>query len=321
MALRLNELGQTGKAKALFAEGLKIGTPPSDKAEYKLGVFAARLALVDLPAAEKLARDFKGDRSEARIVDNMAFVLAQSRPDDAERLWRQIATSGRSAAIMDGIVGWKLAAVDPPRALRVLDAFRKTGYGPAAYFYLALGARARDESISRQACQTGLHGLDQMIKERPESYPFEALTVLPVVEATDPALVPEVLWRHVASRLPYGNPRALLSETSSLQIAEIAYYDRQVAAALLEPTLARMEQASPDDLAHWPTEFVAWSLIDPRAAVARLDKIPVAQDTDINYGGNAARIAVGASLARTRLERWRAKHDEREIIFGGKRNF
>jgi Carboxypeptidase regulatory-like domain len=321
VALRLSELGQTDKAKALFAEGSKIASQLTDKTDFKRGIFAARLALVDLPAAEKLARDFKGNRSEARVVDNMAFMLAQSRPDDAERLWRRIATSGRSASIWDGIVGWKLARVDPPRALRVLDTFRKTGYGAAAYFYLALGARTRDESISRQAFQTGLHDLDQMIEERPESYPFEALTSLPVVEATDPALVPEVLWRHVASRLPYGNPRALLSETSALQIAEIAYYDRPVAAALLEPTLVRMEHASPDHLAHWPTEFVAWSLIDPRAAVARLEKIPVAQDTDLHTGANSARFAVGASLARSRLERWRARHDEREIIFGGKRNF
>ena len=159
-----------------------------------------------------------------------------------------------------------------------------------------------------------------MIEEHPESYLFEASTLLPVVEATDPGLVPEVLWRLVASRLPYGNPRAIRSETSPVQIAEVAYYDRELAAALLEPILARMEHTNPDDLAHWNYEFVAWSLIDPHAAFARLEKIPVAQDTDINYGKNAARIALGASLARSRLERWRAKHDDREIIFGSKRN-
>ncbi len=320
VALRLSELGQTDKAKTLFAEGLKIATPLTDKTDFKRGIFAARLALVDLSAAEKLACDFKGHRSEARILGNMAFVLAETKPDEAERLWRQTAGKQR-LGFMDSVIAWKLGAVDPPRALRVVDARPKTGYGAAAYFYLALGARARDESISRQAFRTGLHGLDQMIKERLESYLFEASTLLPVVEGTDPGLVPEVLWRLVASRLPYGNPRALRSETSAVQIAEIAYFDRAVAAALLEPMLARMEYTNPDDLAHWNYEFVAWSLIDARAAAARLEKIPVATDTDINYGSNAARIALGASLARTRLERWRAKHDEREIIFGGKRNF
>ncbi len=67
-----------------------------------------------------------------------------------------------------------------------------------------------------------------------------------------------------------------------------------MAAALLAPTLTRMEQTNTNDLAQWSDEFVAWSLIDPRAAFARLEKIPVAQDTNIPGGSNSARFAVGA---------------------------
>ena len=111
VALRLNELGRTDKAKALFAEGLKIATQLIDKTEFKRGIFAARFALVDLPTAETLARDFKGDRSEARVLGNMAFVLAETKPDEAERLWRQ--TAGKQQpGFMDSVIAWKLAAVD-----------------------------------------------------------------------------------------------------------------------------------------------------------------------------------------------------------------
>ncbi len=190
---------------------MKIASQLTDKTDFNRGIFAARLARVDLPEAEALARDFRG----ARILGNMAFILADTTPNDAERLWRQSAGKARPAGMMDGMIAWKLAGVDPPRALRALDAFPKIGYGAVAYFYLALGARARDESISRQAFRTGLHDLDQMIDEHPDRYVNEALSLLPVVEGIDPALVPEVLWRHVASRLPYGNPRAIFPGTSA----------------------------------------------------------------------------------------------------------
>ena len=99
-------------------------------------------------------------------------------------------------------------------------------------------------------------------------------------------------------------------------------YDRDVAAALFQPTLARMEQTDPTELAPWGYEFMCWSLIDPRAAVARLEKIPVPQVPDYRKGNIGARLAVARSLARSTEERWRNEtFDEREVIFGGRRGF
>jgi tetratricopeptide (TPR) repeat protein len=320
IALRLCELGQIDKAKALFAEGLKIATGLTDKTDFKRGIFAARLARVDLPAAEAIAGEFKGASNEGRILGNMAFVIAETSPADAERLWLQTVGKRGRLGMMDPVICWKLAGVEPARALRGLDALRKMNGRALYHFYLALGARNRDESISRQAFATALQGLDRMIEEEPERYLNNALSLLTVVEGTDPALVPEVLWRHVASRHPYGNPRTRRADVSPYQIIEVAYYDRQVAAALLEPVLARMQQTNPNELARWGYEFLAWSLIDPRAAVARLESIPVTQNTD-SYKGSSAHVLVGGSLARTRKQRWQTTHDVREIIFGGKRNF
>ena len=320
VALRYSELGQTDKAKALFAEGSKIASQFTDKTDFNRGIFAARLARVDLPAAEAIARDFKGAPDESRILGNMAFILAATSPADAERLWRQT-VGRRRLGMMDPVICWKLAGVDPARTLRVVDSWPNVGPKTNFYFYLALGARARDDSISRRAFQTALQGLDRLLEEHPERYMNEAASLLPVVERTDPALVEEIFWRHVASRLPYGNPRAIGADFSTPQIAEIASYDREVAEALLEPVLSRMDQTNPNELAQWSHEFLAWSLVDPRAAVAKLEKVPIAQDTDIRKGSNAARLTVAASLARAREQRWRARHDEREIIFGGKRNF
>ena len=58
----------------------------ADKTDFQRGMFAAKLARVDLPAAEAIARDFKGASNEGRILGNMAFYLADTSPADAERL-------------------------------------------------------------------------------------------------------------------------------------------------------------------------------------------------------------------------------------------
>ena len=59
VAERVHELGQLEKAKDLFDEGLKIASQFTDKTDFQRGMFAARLVLVDPPAAEAIARDFK----------------------------------------------------------------------------------------------------------------------------------------------------------------------------------------------------------------------------------------------------------------------
>ena len=321
VAVRWLELGQSDKAKALFAEALRMANAFADKTDFQRGMFAAKLARVDLPAAEAIARDFKGASNEGRILGNMAFYLADTSPADAERLWRQSAEKMGGLRMMDLVLCWKLAGVDPARALRVVDALPNISLTPEKYFYVAVGARARDESLARQSFQTALQGLDRMMEERPLQATGAVLWLLPVVEGIDPGLVPEILWRLVASRLPYGNPRALDVGFPILLIEELAAYDRQVAAALLEPALARMEQTDPKELATWMFEFLAWSVIDPRAAVARLEIVPIAQDTDVLKRKNGARFAVGAALARSRERRWSTRRDERQVILGGKRSF
>jgi hypothetical protein len=321
IAERWYELGKPDKAKALFAEALKIATELTDKTDFNRGMFAARLALVDLSSAELIARDYKGDPSEGRILGNMAFHLAAQKPADCERLWQQTARMSRPSA-MSTVLSWKLATVDPARAVRVVSALSKSTPRPELELYVALGAKARDQSISRQAVQTALQGLDKLMEERPERFAGVAADVLWLVEQIDPALVPEVCWRLVASRSPYGNPRADHADGPTVRVSELAVYDRDVAAALFQPTLARMEQTDPNELASWGYEFMCWSLIDPRAAVARLEKIPVASIPDYRKGNIAARMAVARLLARSSQERWRnGIADEREIIFGGKRGF
>ena len=82
----------------------------------------------------------------------------------------------------------------------------------------------------------------------------------------------------------------------------IAWYDRALAAAMLEPTLAHMDKISDAELLGWDWAFETWTLIDPRAAVARLEKIPM---RSTNPNDNRLWIYVVEKLALDRDERWR----------------
>lgn len=91
IAERLLELGETGRAKALFAEGQEIAKmlPPvaSSSARSRL---AMRLARADLPAALALIETIADPSDWVLALGNAAARLAASDPAAAERLLDQI---------------------------------------------------------------------------------------------------------------------------------------------------------------------------------------------------------------------------------------
>jgi hypothetical protein len=205
--------------------------------------------------------------------------------------------------------------VDPAGVRRAIESSKRIQFAPEEYFFLALGSKGRDESISGHAFQSGVQGLDRFMLERQEVYQHIAGALLPIVERIDPALVPEVFWRDVASRLIFGNPRTLQAYSPSHLIMRLGWYDREVAAALFEPSLARMDQSSGGDWAHGTMEFQAWSIFDPRAAVARLETLAI--DPQLPNNAIQARLAVAKSLAQTYEQRWRAIWKDWDIVLGG----
>ena len=268
-----------------------------------------------MPAALAIVKDFDGARNQGRILADISLRLIDQNPAEAERIWNQ--TQGKPLRLVpqDPTLCWKMAAVDPARARRAIEALAITRFSPHYYLFLALGSKPRDESFSRQCFQIGVRGIDQLIQDSPERYQHFAGSLLPIVERIDPALVPEVFWLDVASRLPVGNPRTLSNYSPSYLIWHLAWYDRDVAAALLEPSLARFNGASNDGASPSTRDFLAWSLFDPRAAVARLEKLTI--DPKIANNAIHTRLAVAKSLAQDREERWRKIWDDWDIVLGG----
>jgi hypothetical protein len=268
--------------------------------------FAARLAQVDLPGALAIAGEFPAGSvySADVVLRDIANRLASDNPAEAERVLRMIPhEAGRSW--FHPALAWKMAATDPARAQRLVDEAQRYYDHPQTYLFLALGLKARDPAASAEAFQKALRGIDRLMKEGPEYSAMEGYrgVLLPLVEQIDPGLVPELFWRAIATRPPIGNPASLRDSTVGGLVALLGWYDREVAAALFEPIRTLAEETETKELAVWELEFLAWSLFNPRAAVAGLEKVAAASELDPN--GNFVRERVAETLGLSYQDRWR----------------
>jgi hypothetical protein len=135
--------------------------------------------------------------------------------------------------------------------------------------------------------------------------------VLAVADAIDPGLVPEVMWRLVAARTAPRNPRV------GAPIPRCRLWSASPGTTGRSPPHSssprwRMDKISDAELLDWDWAFETWTLIDPRAAVARLEKIPM---KSTNPNDNRLWIYVVEKLALNRDERWRKTFTHWEPIF------
>jgi hypothetical protein len=302
----LYDLGEKEMAKALFADGLIVANEAINKKNPWRGDFAARLARVNLPAALAIAKDYPaaGQDSQSPILGNIALHLARDNPAEAERILRQRPQeTGREW--LPSAVAWKMAMADPARARRLVDESQQQFDHPQAYLYLALGSKARDIAATQEAFQIAMRGIDRLMREGGEYSHMLGFrqVLLPIVEQIDPALVPEYFWRIVATRPSVGDPRSASNVSSGALVLLLAWYDRDVAVALFEPIRDQMERTDDMALARESTAFLSWSIFDPRAAAARLGKLPVNPRLDLN--ADHVRRQVCEYLRLSHDARWR----------------
>ena len=150
------------------------------------------------PATRAGALTDLADRIPAAQRERKVALLHQAL-EQAERLWQQTENLWR-IGFSDAILCWRFAGVDPAQARRIIAA-RSIAQRlmPQAHFYLALGAKDRDETISRQSVRLALQALDRVMEESPEKYMNAAGRLLSVVEQIDPALCRRysgATWRH-----------------------------------------------------------------------------------------------------------------------------
>ena len=285
------DLGEVEKARKLVAETLPVAKQYTEKTDIYRGFFAAALARFDLPAAMAMANEFSG-RQKDRILGLMAIQLASTNPAEAERLWNEV----RGTLYKESLEGcWRLALSDPIRARRI--ATKAAQHGDANYYIvLALGLVPRDKAAARDALQQGLDQVDQLMDDPMSEFrvAYVLRIALEVVDQIDSGLAADVFWRYLATRPGSVDPRSAVQQTSSLLIGPVARYDRHIARVLFEPIRARMVRAEDSEPGAVQPEFEAWTMLDPAAAIAAAEKLPINPDRLDAFGG--ARLQVASAL-------------------------
>ena len=316
-AERLHELGEVEKARPLFAEGLRLANQMTNKKEYRRAYFAAQLALVDPAAALAIAKEFKGARVGGSFRVVLGLRMMDQDPAEALWFWKEMhgvrkcrhqgglreAANGRSgagAAVLRSISANEIEGA-PLRVLRI------PGPGPEGDMTRPprAGPWTRSCSPSTGSCRSGPNSSrtgsrKPAARHRADRPGSRARGLLAIRGLT--ALRPPIRARSATI------PRADL-------IQHLAWYDREVAAALFEPSRDRIEHTEDRELATWSSEFEAWSSFDPRAAVARLEKLPVAADPS----PNDARIRVANLLGLSHEQRLRKTWPDWAILSGESR--
>ncbi len=151
-----------------------------------------------------------------------------------------------------------------------------------------------------------MEGLDRRMAASKSTLVLRTSAVtLPMVEQIDPALVPEYLWRTITMRPARGEPSDGDWRVANELVLLLAWYDRDVAAALFERTRVALDRG--DDLppAVGLTAFEAWLVLDPHAAVAHLEKTPVEPGLRPSTIARDPRVQVANLLALPQPVRWR----------------
>jgi hypothetical protein len=277
-----------------------------DKTDINVGFFAAPLARFDLPAAMVLAREFH-DRDKDRVFCLMASQLASVNPAESERLWNEIRGSLYREMLE---VCWRLASSAPECARRIADKAADQG-DPAYYVVLAHGLALRDKAAARLALIQGLDRVDRLMDDPQSDFHirrFLSLT-LEVIDRIDADLIPDVLWRYVAMRPSSTSPRDVQGSSPSAIFESLVMYDRNLARALFEPFRARAAGTEDRQRADMAWAIRTWTLLDPRQAVAAVERMSVdPEHLDQSIGARA-------SVARTlTCSGWRQFHSANSLF-------
>jgi hypothetical protein len=309
VAERWLELGETGKARALFDEGRKLVETEPPQSRTNAGSFLAHLARVEPAVPVPLIENVGESRWRERIYGNIAIRMAYEHPAEAEALLERIAEPTWRIYGAPRICR-RLARRDLPRARRIAESLPHPTERAYAWTFLADGLVLDDRTAASAALDRALREIDALdAGDHPRiTDPNPAASILPLVERIAPERLDEVFWRAVALSYPIDDPRTELGRrdgTLASEAALLSRYDRDVAKVLFEP-VAAFVHARPlrDGNDIIPAVIVAMVGIDPPAAVELIESLPKAKTLDVNDPTNWARTNAADLLAKPPDHRW-----------------
>jgi RNA polymerase sigma-70 factor (ECF subfamily) len=252
----------------------------------------------------------------------VAFQLAIDHPAEAEQVFN-LREGGQNElySVQDTLrLCRRLAQVDPPRARRIVASLVSPAIRACAWAYMGLGLAKKDEAGAAEAIDRTIQELDRLRESAPGPEPGgggflhlywtnPAVVLLPVVERVAPERLAEVFWRAVALHTPIKTDRADQLQRSNIgfECTLLAQYDRQVAAAILQPIISYLRSlaARTAPPAEWdPSVIAALGYIDPGSAVALIESVTPPRDSRRSDSTHQARLRLAEVLALPRDNRW-----------------
>lgn len=305
IAERLIEAGAIDRAKPLFDEGLKIAENLPDNKQFFAGLFAARLARVDYPAARKIVDKIKDTKMHKRAFKNMMVRAMESRPETAERLLAEIADPFDRAEVI--LHFCRLSSKSNPEvAEKLASMLDRDAFVAEARLIVAKNLWSIDREAGENSFIKAIKSVDSMMIQKRFGV-FDIDNLLPKADAIDPSFVPEIFWRAVANRSAGEDPRIDSGSLAFFLSLYTARYDPEVALVLIERELS----IAGDDIFSRPKNYLivlqALAMIDPRRAVELIEKIPApGANLDVNEESNWTRIQIATLLALPIELAWRS---------------
>jgi hypothetical protein len=308
VAERWLELGESTKAKELFAEGRKLAEalPPLKRSDA--GSFLAHMARVEPATALAMVKDIGPERYRQRVLGNIAIRLAFEHPAEAEQALSQIEEPIWRIESAPRICR-RLARNDVARARRIASGLPSPTERAYAWTFLADGLASIDRTSASAALEQALYQIDSIDLADPyrrfDANP--AVSILPLVERIAPDRVAEVFWRAVALHAPGDDPRTDFGQDYPLvsEVMLFSRYDRDVAATLFEPVAeyVKCRELRADHEIHLGI-LQAFTCLDPRDTVTLVESMPPARTLKIVDPTNLARYTVAEFLAMPPERRW-----------------
>jgi protocatechuate 3,4-dioxygenase beta subunit len=313
----LLDIGETQRGTKLLLDNLPTAQELNRSGfdAYLRGAFAQELAQVDLAAALALVNEITDYSEQTRHLANIAHEIAAAQPAEAENIFAEYPPPPEGSNLINQkdryVVRacYRMAQADLPRAIRLADTIVCPFTRAHAHGVMAVGVSKTDVPKAGELVRTAFDIIDAGAKRKPEELPLSKGNVGTIggwlvahAQRFDPQLAAEARWRllRVLPDQPWADPGQQRSNdihaiaSAAMFLAEV---DPELARSLLErldgdPQLAALG-------GNFNTWLPAWALVDPEAAVKRLDKMLHASSRSRSTGTVAEAIALeGIALER-----------------------
>lgn len=308
---RYLDLGDARQAGQLLerARAVAPSLPLAGDGGYARGRIADPLARLDLAAALELIEGLEESWMFDRRHGNVAHRIARERPADAERVL-DLLHDRYQRGVYAVRVCHRMAPVDHERAARIAQAIDSPYQKAYALGRMAQAYAAIDAEQARLWLDQAFSLLDLLAASHEERFagPPTAAALLPAVEAVDPRLVREYLWRTLAMRpaqaLPPHGWRDAAGTTATVAML-VARYDRELARSLLQPLAERARDLVIDG-GFWGGNLVtAAAMIDPRWAEEIVESLSDERGDESESTREQCRQQLARLLACRPQVRWR----------------